>query len=262
MVKLHSEVVGQGTPMLLMHGFAGSARNFRPQARAFADAFRTLTFDARGHGRSEAPEDPAAYSVAHFVEDARELLDRNGMQQAVVGGLSMGAAIALSFAQRYPERVHALVLASIPAGRGSSDGVAAIAEEFASMIETRGLEAAGERFVWGEKSGLDEATRPWVRQGFLEHAPHGLAHTLRGVIAAIPTWSESKAELEAIAIPALVVAGALDPPSRSAGEIVARTLPKGQFVCIEDGGHVVNLSARDAFNDAMRAFLERFVATS
>ncbi|NNL86928.1 MAG: alpha/beta hydrolase [Myxococcales bacterium] len=256
MVKIYSDVTGDGVPLLLMHGFAGSARNFRPQGRAFADAYRTIVFDARGHGRSEAPEEPSAYSVEHFVEDARRVLDRHGAPRAVIGGLSMGAAIALAFARAHPDRVRALVLASVPAGRGSGQGVAAIAKEFAELIETRGLEIAGERYVWGERSGLDEATRPWVRQGFLEHAPHGLAHTLRGVIATLPTWAERPEALADLDIPALVVAGSLDPPSRRAGEIVARALPQGRFVCIEGGGHVVNLSARVDFNHTVRAFLE------
>jgi pimeloyl-ACP methyl ester carboxylesterase len=256
MVNIHSDATGEGVRLLLMHGFAGSARNFRPQGRAFADAYRTIVFDARGHGRSEAPEEPSAYSVEHFVEDARRVLDSHDAPRAVIGGLSMGAAVALAFARAHPDRVRALVLASVPAGRGSNQGVAAIAKEFAELIEAQGLEVAGERYVWGERSGLDEATRPWVRQGFLEHAPHGLAHTLRGVIAKLPTWAEQPEALADLEMPALVVAGSLDPPSRRAGEIVARALPGGRFVCIEGGGHVVNLSARADFNDAVRTFLE------
>ena len=94
-VALHVESSGSGPAVLLMHGFAGSARNFRPQARALADAYRTILFDARGHARSEAPVAPDAYRMTHFVGDAARVLDESGLAEAVVGGLSLGSAVAM-----------------------------------------------------------------------------------------------------------------------------------------------------------------------
>src|SRR5437868_6010523 len=95
---LHIEIEGDGPTVLLMHGFGGSARNFGPQARALRDRYRVVRFDARGHARSDAPDEPRAYRPEAFVADVARVLDVAGAAVAVVGGLSMGAAIALRFA--------------------------------------------------------------------------------------------------------------------------------------------------------------------
>src|SRR4029077_2169460 len=92
---LHIDREGQGPVVVLAHGFAGSARNFGPQARALRPRFRVVRYDARGHARSEAPDDPLAYTPETFADDLGRVLDPGS---AVVGGLSMGAATALRFA--------------------------------------------------------------------------------------------------------------------------------------------------------------------
>src|SRR5437899_11190669 len=159
--RLHVEVEGSGPAVVLAHGFGGSARNFLPQARALGDRYRIVRFDARGHARSEAPAEAAAYTPDAFVADLARVLDQVGAAAAVVGGLSMGAGTALRFALAHPERVQGLVLAAFPPGPRARGSFAAVARQFADAIERDGLEAAGERFVWGPDSDLDpEAAKP------------------------------------------------------------------------------------------------------
>src|SRR5215470_9406204 len=105
---LHVEVEGDGPALVLAHGFAGSARNFGPQAHALRDRWRVVRYDARGHGRSSAPDDPAAYTPEAFVADMGTALDFVGAATAVVGGLSMGAGTALRLALAQPGRVRGL----------------------------------------------------------------------------------------------------------------------------------------------------------
>src|SRR5262249_37734746 len=138
----------------------------------------------RGHARSEAPDDPAAYTPETFTDDLGRVLD---VPAGVVGGLSMGAATAARFAFEHPDRVRGLILAAYP---GTARGISAHAAAFAAAIEHDGREAAGERFAWGPESGLDPGAARLVRQGFLEHPPHGLVHTLRGVLARQPSLDE------------------------------------------------------------------------
>lgn len=240
---LHLEVDGAGPVVLLMHGFAGSARNFAATTRALRAHWRVVRFDARGHGRSGAPDDPGAYTPSAFVADVGRVLDQVGAERAVVGGLSMGASVALRFALAQPARTRALVLAAFP-GR---DGLAAVARQFADAIAARGLDAAGEEFVWGARSGLDPASARVVRQGFLEHPPHGLAHTLRGLVAVAPARGP-------VAVPTLVLVGAED-PSLAASRALAAELPHARLVVIEDAGHVVNLARPREFNAALADFL-------
>src|SRR5258705_12815825 len=131
------------------------------------------------------------------------VLDDVGADTAVVGGLSMGAGVALRFAFARPERVRGLILCAFPAGADDPDGFAGKALQFAERIERDGLEAAGEDYVWGPGTKLDRNAVNFVRQGFLEHPPHGLALTLRGVIAVQPSVAAMRAELATVRVPVL-----------------------------------------------------------
>lgn len=254
--RLHVEVEGAGETLLLGHGFGGSARNFRGQSRAFAARCRVVRFDARGHARSEAPREAAAYTPAAFVADLGRILDSLAVERALVGGLSMGAGIALRFALAHPARTRALVLAAFPAAAATVGGYASVAERFAARIERDGLEAAGAEFVWGPSSGLDDAGAALVRRGFLEHQPHAMAHTLRGVIAVQPAVAELAPALVALRVPTLVIVGARDRLSLASSRALAAAIPAARLVEIPDAGHLVNLAQPGAFNAAVASFLD------
>lgn len=251
---LHVEIQGEGPPVLLAHGFGGSARNFRPQARALGARHRVVLFDARGHARSAAPDDPLAYAPECFIADLGRILDGVGVSQSVIGGLSMGAAVALGFALAQPERVRGLVLAAFPPGARSPEH-AAWAHDFAAAIEGEGLDAAGARFVWGARSGFDAQAARWIRLGFLEHSPHALAHMLRQLIATLPPPEALAPRLRALRIPTLVIVGSEDRLSRRSCETLAAELPQARLVVVEGASHVVNLAAPEVFNRELGDFL-------
>ena len=123
--RLHVDVDGTGPAIVLAHGLGGSARNFGPQMRALKDRYRVIRYDARGHGRSDAPHEASAYSPATFVDDMGRVMDDAGATTAVVGGLSMGAGTALRFALAHPARVRGVVLCAFPAGADDPAGFAA-----------------------------------------------------------------------------------------------------------------------------------------
>lgn len=260
MARLHIEVEGDGPVVVLAHGFGGSARNFSPQARALRDRYRVVRYDARGHARSEAPRDATAYTPSAFVADMGRVLDHAGAETGVVGGLSMGAGTALRFALAHPERVRGLVLAAFPPGPGARGSFTAVAREFADTIERDGLDAAGERFVWGPTSGLDPEAAKLVRRGFLEHPPHGLANTLRGGIAEQPSVAELAPQLGSVRVPTLVIVGDRDRMSLEPCAQLASAIPNAQLAVIENAGHVVNLARPAEFNAALRTFLDNLGA--
>jgi 2-succinyl-6-hydroxy-2,4-cyclohexadiene-1-carboxylate synthase len=255
-VALHVEVHGEGPAVVLGHGFGGSARNWGPQVRTLRDRFRVVVYDARGHARSDAPEAADAYTLDTLRDDLARVVDAHGDAPCAVGGLSMGAGVALGFALAAPERVRRLVLMAPPPlpdehgarGRGW-------AADFARAIDAQGLDAAGERFAWGERSGLDPAARRLVRQGFLEHPPHALAHTLRGVLDAWPSFEAIAPDLGALRVPTLLVVGDRDRPSRAIARRLAEALPEATLEVVADAGHVVNLAARERVNALLADFL-------
>ena len=258
-VSLHVEEHGNGPAIVLLHGFAGSARNFRPQVRALSNRYRAVCFDARGHARSEAPEEEKAYEREAFVSDIDRVIDRTKQDRVVLSGLSMGAALALEYALLHSDRLSGLALAAFPPpGDASPDGYAS---RFARAIEEHGLERAGEMFVWGG-GRFDARSAALIRQGFLEHAPHALAHILRRVIARQPSVEELAPDLDRLALPTRIIVGTTDTPSISPSRELASRIHGARLVEVEGAGHVVNLQNQQLFNEVLLDLLSEVEVSS
>ncbi len=80
------------------------------QIEALSKHHKLILWDMRGHGQSDYPDDPAAYSEALTVADMAALLDEVGADSAIVGGLSLGGYMSLAFYRAHPERVDALLI--------------------------------------------------------------------------------------------------------------------------------------------------------
>ena len=109
-VAIQYEVSGEGPALLLTHGYSATGEMWRGQVEAFSGHYRVIRWDMRGHGRSDYPDDPAAYSEAATVGDMAALLDAVGAETAIVGGLSLGGYMSLAFHLAHPERVRALLI--------------------------------------------------------------------------------------------------------------------------------------------------------
>src|SRR5689334_7872590 len=108
-LEFHYQDSGAGRPFVFQHGLGGDTTQpfglFRPPP-----GVRLLAFDARAHGRTTPLGPPEKLCFQTFGDDLRAFLDHQGIARAVIGGISMGAALALHFALRWPDRVEALVL--------------------------------------------------------------------------------------------------------------------------------------------------------
>ena len=97
--------------VVLVHGQLMSRQMHQPLARVIAaEGYHVVTVDLLGHGRSDRPTDPKQYSMGAFAEQVLALLDHLGAAQAVVGGTSLGANVALEVAEAAPDRVVGLIL--------------------------------------------------------------------------------------------------------------------------------------------------------
>lgn len=253
-VSLYAEAWGEGEiPLVLGHGFGGSARNFRPQARELARERRFVLFDARGHARSSAPDEADAYEPAELVADLGAVLDAAGAERAIVGGLSMGAGVALRFALAHPERVAGLLLTSFPRTH-RSPGHVEWAEAFARDIDALGIERAGEIHAWGSLLMENPKGADMVRRGFLEHRPEALAHLLRRLLAVQPSPADLCPELARLRCPTLVVLGSADRGSSGPTRSLAQCIPGARLVEIA-GGHVINLENPLDYNRELASWL-------
>lgn len=260
-VEYNVERAGAGPPLVLLHGFTGSAATWTPFRSAFGE-FATFAVDLLGHGASDAPADPARYRMERTIDDLATLLDCLGVARAAWLGYSLGGRVALSLAVAYPERVAALVLES--ASPGIADPVARAArarddEALADRLESEGIEpfvAHWERLpLFASQARLPDATRAALRRQRLANAPRGLANSLRGVgQGAQPPLHDRLSEL---AVPVLLVAGEEDEKFRWLAREMAVALPVAEVACIAGAGHATHLEQPHAFARVVQDFLQR-----
>jgi len=117
-LRLAVQVSGAGPPLIYAHGLTGSRLQSQRLLGTLADRYRLITFDQRGHGDSTPVTDPAFYQARSMADDISAIMDALEIESAIVGGTSMGAATALLFALRWPERVKQLVLSAPAFGDG------------------------------------------------------------------------------------------------------------------------------------------------
>ena len=109
-IGLETEVVGTGPGLLLVHGFGGAKEDFADHVPALARDHTVVTFDHRGHGDSDQPEDPAAYSLERLAADIVQVADGVGLDRFRLLGHSMGGMVARKVALTDPERLEALIM--------------------------------------------------------------------------------------------------------------------------------------------------------
>jgi pimeloyl-ACP methyl ester carboxylesterase len=264
-IAFHYLDVGQGTPFVFQHGIGGEVRQpagfLRPPP-----GIRLLCLDSRGHGQTQPLGDPSALTFDVFGDDLLAWLDHLGVDRAIIGGISMGAGVALNVAVRYPERVAGLVL-SRPAWLDGPMPPENVARYAALARLLRAVAAAGDpdqalrRAVAGFEASADY-------RGLLTCSPD-TAQSLRGqltnerAVAAVARLERLPVDrpladlgaAAAIRAPALVLAHRQDPIHRFAfGEQLARAIP---------GARMVELTpksvARERHAAEVQGYLEAFL---
>ncbi len=136
-MHIHAEVTGSGPAIVLTHGFAASSHMFAKTVPALATDHTVIAWDMPGHGRSEAPDDSSAYSMASFLAAMLcllDLVDGVGAERAVFLGHSLGGYLSLDLALAHPERTAGLVLVDTGPGYRSDaarDGWNRMADAYA-----------------------------------------------------------------------------------------------------------------------------------
>jgi pimeloyl-ACP methyl ester carboxylesterase len=247
-IEIDYEVSGRGAAVLLSHGYSATRRMWDDQHRALGDRYRTISWSMRGHGETESPADPAAYSADLTVADMRALLAHMGVERAVIGGLSLGGYVSLAFYLAHPEMVRALVICDSGPGYRNADARRQWnerAQERAVALETRGLEALG-----GSREVRESAS--------LHRSAQGLAHAARGMLA--QEGSRVIDGLGAIDVPTLIIVGDRDQPFIAPCEYMAKKIPGARLEVIRDAGHSSNLDQPEAFNRVLLDFLDSLPA--
>jgi pimeloyl-ACP methyl ester carboxylesterase len=242
-VKIHYEVHGEGPVILLTHGYSATGQMWAGQVEVLSKDHRLVTWDMRGHGRSDYPADPSLYSEEATVADMAAILDAVGAKTAVVGGLSLGGYMSLAFNRVHPERVEALLI--IDTGPGFKK------DEAREGWNANALKTA-ERY---ERDGLGVLAGGSAERRTASHRDaKGLARAARGML----TQRDARVieSLPEIKVPSVVIVGADDTPFLAASDYMAAKIPGAKKVVIPAAGHAANIDQPAAFNAAVLAFLK------
>jgi pimeloyl-ACP methyl ester carboxylesterase len=215
-----------------------------------SQSMRVIIPDLRGFGASPLDTPPAMLDT--YALDLIELFDQLGLEQVAIAGLSMGGYVAFALLRHAPQRIARLILADTRAGADSAEAKQE-RETNAALVEQQGVLAIGNamlpRLVAASAS---EALREQIRTIMSYNSPAGVAAALRSM-AARPDSSET---IAAIRVPTLIIVGsedALTPPSEA--EAMQRQIPQSHLVVIPGAGHLANLEAPEAFNQAILDFV-------
>src|ERR1700687_5409618 len=242
-VEIYYEVHGSGPPLLLTHGYSSTSAMWKGQIEALSKHHKLVLWDMRGHGQSDYPEHPAAYSEALRVPDMAALLDAIGAETAIVGGLSLGGYMSLAFHRTHPDRARALLIIDTGPGCKTDD---------AREAWNKRAHETGDRF---EREGLAVLKSGSRERSTVSHRDaSGLARAARGML----TQRDARVIelLPNIKVPSLVVVGADDAPFLAAADYMAAKIPEAKKVVIPAAGHAVNIDQPQAFIDAVLPFLD------
>ena len=238
-VEIAYATAGEGPPILLIHGFASNGRvNWWDTGwvKTLTGAgHKVITFDHRGHGRSEKLYDSTLYSAAEMAEDARRLLDHLEIPQADVMGYSMGARVSAFLAINHPGRVRRAVFAGLASRMITGVGGA---EAIATALEAPSAE---------------QVTDPNAR-GFRIFAEQTRSD-LKALAACIRSSREkiTREDLARITVPVLVVAGEKDDVAGDVETLVA-AIPGAKGLTLPGRNHMNAVGDR-GYKEAVLAFL-------
>ncbi|MBK8025729.1 MAG: 2-succinyl-6-hydroxy-2,4-cyclohexadiene-1-carboxylate synthase [Chloroflexi bacterium] len=257
-VEYAVNISGHGDPLVLLHGFTGSAANWGAHVAAFSGDFTVVTVDLLGHGRSDSPTDPERYAIERATADLHAIFRACSIEAPHLLGYSMGGRLALYYALRHG--VRSLLLESASPGladdaerdvRRQSD------EKLAEKIEQEGLAAfvdAWEKLpLFASQSALAEDARAALRQQRLANNPVGLANSLRGMGTGVQPslWSR----LGTLDSPALLLCGALDAKFTGIAREMAKRLRNARLAIAPSAGHTIHLERPTFFRDEVLRFL-------
>jgi pimeloyl-ACP methyl ester carboxylesterase len=246
-VRIHYQTAGEGPAMVLVHANPFDLNLWLYQIAHFSTWFRVIAPDIRGYGRSDKVT--ASYTLEDMAADIVGVCRREGITEAIVGGISVGSGIAMMMALEHPSLVRALILVGGASARPTSydarirgyeqDGVVAYQRGHIAQCFAPGF--------------ADTKRGRYLTDMFTERGPRldgkaiGQVFRARGAAHLTP-------RLATLSVPALVVNGEHD-MSLAEGRVTAAAIPGAWHRELKDAGHCCNIEDPAAFDEAVVEFL-------
>jgi 3-oxoadipate enol-lactonase len=253
--RISFDEAGSGPPLVFLHGIGGNRTNWREQQSAMSDLCTTISWDARGYGRSEDYEGPLEFRL--FGEDLARLLDARGIEKAHLVGLSMGARILLDFFSFASNRVATLTLCdcfySFGSALSSDKQAEFIALRQEPLLKGKTLADLAPNLI---HSLVGPNCSEDIKNEIFESITALHVDSYLKTIAASTTFDVIN-QLKDINVPVQLMFGEYDrltPPA--IGEKMMLEIPDAHMDVIENSGHLCNMEQPVAFNTVLRKFLE------
>lgn len=238
---------GEGKPLVLIHGVGLRAEAWLPQIEALSRYGRVIAADMPGHGESDGLSEGA--ELADYVGWAAHLIEALDSGACSLAGHSMGAMIAAGLAIERPDLVRRLALLNCVHRRSPEARVAVLARAGEIAAGSMDKEAPLERWFGNDRTIVRSQVAGWLRQV----DPKGYAAAYRAFARGDDVYAD---RLREIGCPALVLTGEGDANSTpEMSRAMAAQMPLGRALVIPGHRHMVNLTAPQAVNDALRGWL-------
>ena len=251
-LRIAYERVGEGPPLVLLHGGLSDSREWRRQLAALSNEFTVIAWDAPGCGQSSDP--PETFRLPAYADCLAAFIDALGLEQPHVLGLSFGAGLALELYRRHPIVPRTLALASAYAGWAGSLPAEVVEERLQQIVREVDLPP-------------DQWIPRWLPGLFTEAAPQEVIRDMVAIMSAchpagVRAMARAFAEadlrdvLPRIQVPTLLLYGDADQraPVQVAEDLHAK-IPTSRLVILPGVGHQSNLEAAERFTAEVRAFL-------
>jgi 3-oxoadipate enol-lactonase len=249
--------IGQGLPIILIHGLFLDHTAFEEQIQAFADRTRIIAIDTHGHGASS--ELDRSISLDEMAEDYFDLVQQLGIQQAIWGGVSLGGMTSLRIAIRHPEAVLGLLLLNTNAGKGAGKKVQSLAGLNAPLTM---------RFLWPTQfikmkvlqAGLfgrtTLETKPDLQRIWAEKMKPISSISMKHAIEAVLSANSILDQLSSIRVPTIVAGGREDTAlPMSASQEIQQRINNSTLVEIEKCGHSSSIEQPKRVNQLLEQLL-------
>ncbi|SYZ73815.1 putative AB hydrolase superfamily protein YisY [Candidatus Zixiibacteriota bacterium] len=250
-VNIFYEDGGTGVPLIFLHGFSLDHRMWEKQIEYFSSKYRVITVDARGHGKSDAPE--SGYAREDRAGDILNLAQYLKLPKFHLIGLSMGGGDALSFAIDYQERLLSLTLAdSVAAGYKPKTKF----RDYAELFQQLPTAEAKEKFIDATLAyyvDRDPEIRQNLEQMMLLFSGRPLTDPMRGKY---PKRDDLRLAVM-VRIPVLIIVGKKDlawlPLAKKLNEVILDS----RLEILSGVGHMSNMEAPEKFNTILEEFLSK-----
>jgi len=251
-IVLHHQVIGpsDGPALVFINSLGSDFRIWQEVVPAFAEDFRVVLYDKRGHGLSDAP--PAPYTIDEHADDLLGLLDHLGIERFSLIGLSVGGLISQRLAARCPERIQTITLCCTAAKIGTPE----LWAERIAGVENGGIEPLADNVLQRWFTPLFRQTHATELAGWRNMLVRTPAHGYAGTCAAIRD-ADLRPDAGRIAIPTLCVAG--DQDGSTPADVVKGTadlIPGARFALIDGAGHIPCIEKPAVLSTLIKAHLQ------